>query len=103
MADQTSYYRESYSVAFIPSGKCSEVVCLWLYSQSPGVKGSVLGLVGQRQVSVPWPDEVANWICTFCYSVAARAVVKADPSLRCSSYVAGTGPRTKPKYRHSCP
>ena len=51
--------------------------------------GSVLGLVGSVSVYCVCVREIESEICNFCFSVAARANVLADPSLRYTSVLLG--------------
>ena len=66
----------------------SKLALRWLPSQAPGVIGSALGLVGPVSVCCDWV-RVDSWIRSFCLSVAARTVVRADPSLRYTSLLLG--------------
>ena len=54
----------------------------------------LLALQGQRWdcrpgVIIPWQAVVESLICNFFLSVAARTIVWADPSLRCTSMLLG--------------
>ena len=40
-------------------------------------------------VSILWLGEMESWICNFCLSVAARKIVRADPSLRYTRMLLG--------------
>ena len=53
----------------------------WRYRVSAGT--------GRPGVSVLWQGEVASSSFDFCLSVAARAVVRADPFLKCTSMLLG--------------
>ena len=53
----------------------------WRYRVSAGT--------GRPGVSILWLGEVERLICNFCLSVAARKIVWADPSLRCTSMLLG--------------
>ena len=51
-------------------------------------------LLGQRWdwsagVSIPWLGEMESLVCNFCLNVAARKIVRADPSLRYTSLLLG--------------
>ena len=65
------------------------LVLQWLPCQAPGNVGSALGLFGP--VSTLWLGEIASLtvICNFYLSVSARAVVWAEPPLRCTSMLLG--------------
>ena len=56
--------------------------------KAPGVKGSALGLAGPG-VSVLWLGEVDSLTRNSRLSVAARTIVWADPSLRCTNMLLG--------------
>ena len=53
----------------------------WRYRVSAGT--------GRPGVSILWLGEVDCLICNFCLSVAAREIVWADPTLRCTSLLLG--------------
>ena len=53
----------------------------WRYRVSTGT--------GRPGVSILWLGEVERWICNFCLSVAARKIVRADPSLRYTRLLLG--------------
>ena len=55
--------------------------CAWCYRLSAGT--------GQPSVSILWLDEVESLICNFYLSVAARKIVWADLSMRCTSMLLG--------------
>ena len=44
---------------------------------------------GRPGVNILSLGEVESWICKFFLSVAARKIVRADPSLRCTSMLLG--------------
>ena len=71
---------------FSGSSQTSDSALQWLPCQAPGGLGSALGLVGPVSVYC----EVESLICNFCLSVAARKIVRADPSLRYTGMFAGT-------------
>ena len=60
----------------------------WRYRVSAGT--------GWFDVSILWLGEVESWICNFYLSVAARAIVWADPSLRHTSMLLGRWAVNKP-------
>ena len=49
----------------------------------------VSGGTGWPGVNTLWLGEIANWVCGFYLSVAAHAIVSADPSLRYTSMLLG--------------
>ena len=53
----------------------------WHYMASAGT--------GRSGISILWLGEVESLICNFCLSVAARKLVCADLSLRCTSILLG--------------
>ena len=56
----------------------------------PGARRyGVSGGTGLHGVSILWLGEIESLINSFCLSVAARAVVWADPSLRYTSMLLG--------------
>ena len=57
--------------------------------QGPGVTESVLEVVSPVSVYCKRGEEIASWICNVCVSVAVRAIVKAEASLRHAWHVAG--------------
>ena len=60
----------------------------WLPCQAPGVNESVLGRVGPVSVYCDWVrGRVGS--ANFYLSVAARKIVRADPSLRYTSMLLG--------------
>ena len=63
-----------------------KLVLQWLPCQAPGIIGSALGLVGLVSVFCDW---VREKVSTFYLSVVARALVRADPSLRCTNMLLG--------------
>ena len=66
----------------------SKLALQWLPCQAPGVVSSVMGLVGPVSVYCDWVRWKV-WVCNFCLSVAARKIVCADPSLRCTCMLLG--------------
>ena len=65
-----------------------KLVLQWQPCQAPGGIRSAPGLVGPASVYCDW----VRWerlICNFYLSVAARATVRTDPSLRYSSMLLG--------------
>ena len=57
---------------------------------TPGVWRYRVGAgTGRPGVSILRPGEVESWICDFYLSVAARKIVCADPSLKCTSMLLG--------------
>ena len=69
------------------------VACLTSQQHAPCVSGTG-PLLGQRWdwsagVSIPWLGEMESLVCNFCLNVAARKIVRADPSLRYTSLLLG--------------
>ena len=65
-----------------------ELALQWLPCQAPGVIGSVLGLVGPVSVYCDL-GEMESLACNFYHSVAARKIVRPDPSLRYTRMLLG--------------
>ena len=72
-SSHTSDLKIGTPVATLPSA--------WCYRVSAGT--------GWPGVSILWLDEMESLICNFYLSVAARKIVRADPSLRYSGMLLG--------------
>ena len=66
----------------------------WRYRVSTGT--------GRPDVSILWLGEAERLICNFYLSVAARQIVWADPSLRCTSLLLGRSATNKQTNKLIC-
>ena len=90
---------ESYQMSYLQNGTpVGTLPGAWRYRISAGT--------GRLGVSMLWLGEMESLNCNFYLSVAARKIVRADPSLRYIQHVAGTfsNQQTKPSdYKSATP